>query len=584
MTKGKGIIEARKGTLTIKVSSYLLGGTAMSLHPHPIEPIPESTARVARQAFPKGNRYLLLRDELGSIYTDAEFAALFSAQGQSAISPWRLALICVMQFLEDLTDRQAADAVRSRIDWKYLLSLDLGDSGFDFSVLSEFRSRIIAGHLEQRLLDRLLEQCNQKGWIKERGKQRTDSTHVLAAIRTLNRLESIGENVRAALNAVAAVAPDWLKSWVPQAWFERYGRPVEEYRLPKGKDARQTYAETIGTDGMELLARIWSATAPQYLREIPAIASLRQTWIHQFWVDNGRLHLREAKDLPPVGKRFDSPYDPAARYGNKRSTTWTGYKVHFTETCDEDRMHLVTHVMTTPGNIPDIDQTAPMHQALKAKRLLPREHFADAGYVDSGLLIDSHKQYGIELIGPMRPNGSWQTKVEGAYDLSQFRINWKTRQVTCPQGKKSCKWLPSTDTGGNPFIHVRFLHRDCRICPTRNLCTRSTTEARALGFRPKAEYEVLQRVRQQQQTPAWQQRYNQRAGVEGTLSQGIHCFGLRRTRYIGLAKTHLQHVLISIAMNITRITSWLMGIPHARTRISHFAALADDSPLGAMQN
>jgi transposase len=190
----------------------------------------------------------------------------------------------------------------------------------------------------------------------------------------------------------------------------------------------------------------------------------------------------------------------------------------------------------------------------------------------------------LPLIGPMRPNGSWQTKVEGAYDLSQFRINWKTRQVTCPQGKKSCKWIPSTDTGGNPFIHVRFLHRDCRICPTRTLCTRSATEARALGFRPKAEYEVLQRVRQQQQTPAWQKRYNQRAGVEGTLSQGIHCFGLRRTRYIGLAKTHLQHVLISIAMNITRITSWLMGIPHARTRISHFAALANDSPLGAMQD
>jgi transposase len=163
-----------------------------------------------------------------------------------------------MQFLEDLTDRQAADAVRSRIDWKYLLSLDLGDPGFDFSVLSEFRSRVIAGKLEQRLLDRLLEQCKQKGWLQERGKQRTDSTHVLAAIRTLNRLESIGEALRAALNAIATVEPEWLKSWVPPAWFERYGRPVEAYRLPKGKEARQSYAERVGTDGMELLTRVWT--------------------------------------------------------------------------------------------------------------------------------------------------------------------------------------------------------------------------------------------------------------------------------------------------------------------------------------
>ena len=108
----------------------------MSLHPLSIELIPKTTASVALQAFPKGNRYILLRDELGTIYTDAEFAPLFSVHGQSAISPWRLALICVMQFLEDLTDRQTADAVRSRIDWKYLLSLDLGNPGFDFSVLS----------------------------------------------------------------------------------------------------------------------------------------------------------------------------------------------------------------------------------------------------------------------------------------------------------------------------------------------------------------------------------------------------------------------------------------------------------------
>lgn len=483
----------------------------------------------------------------------------------------------MLQFLEDLTDRQAADAVRSRIDWKYLLSLDLGDSGFDFSVLSEFRSRIIAGHLEQRLLDRLLEQCQQKGWIKTRGKQRTDSTHVLAAIRTLNRLESIGETLRAALNAVATVEPEWLKDWVPQAWFEHYGRPVEEYRLPKGKEARQIYAEQIGTDGMELLGQIWSAAAPQYLREIPAIDYLRQTWLHHFWVDNGRLSLRDAKNLPPAGKHSNSPYDPEARYGNKRSTTWTGYKVHLTETCEADAMHLVTHVITSTANVPDIEQTESIHQALTAKRLLPGDHLVDAGYVDTGLFITSRKTYGIELIGPMRPNGSWQAKDPGAYDLSQFCINWNTKRVTCPQGKKSKSWTPTKDAWGNAVIYVKFSRTHCRLCQYRSHCTRCATEPRSLTLRPKAEHQLLVSQRLQQETPEWQQQYHQRAGVEGTLSQGIQCFGLRRTRYIGLAKTHLQHVFTSIAMNITRITSWLMGIPHAHTRISHFAALADVS-------
>ncbi len=549
----------------------------MSLHPHPIESMPEATATVAHQAFPKGNRYILLRDELGTIYTDEELTTLFSAYGQSAISPWRLAVVWVMQFLEDLTDRQAADAVRSRIDWKYLLSLDLGDPGFDFSVLSEFRNRVIAGHLEQQLLDRLLEQCKQRGWIKERGKQRTDSTHILAAIRTLNRLESIGEHLRAALNAVATVEPEWLKRWVSQDWFERYGRPVEEYRLPKGKEARQSYAETIGQNGMELLTQIWSQTAPQYLRQIPAVDTLRQTWIHQFWVDHGKLRLRDAQDLPPVGKHSDSPYDPEARYGNKRSTTWTGYKIHLTETCDEDAMHLITHVITSTGNIPDIEQTESVHQALQTKQLLPQVHLVDAGYVDIDLFIDSAKSYDIDLVGPMRPNGSWQTKQPEAYDLSRFEINWRTQRVTCPQGKKSKSWTTKLDPWGNPGIYVKFSRTDCRLCPQRSLCTRSATEARSISLRPKVEYEVLQQMREQQKTQSWQEKYSQRAGIEGTLSQGIHCFGLRRSRYIGLAKTRLQHVFTSIAMNITRIVSWLMGIPHAHTRVSRFAALADDS-------
>ena len=204
--------------------------------------------------------------------------------------------------------------------------------------------------------------------------------------------------------------------------------------------------------------------------------------------------------------------------------------------------------------------------------------------MDSELFIGSSKRYGSELVGPMRPNGSWQTKQAEAYDLSQFQVNWRTHRVTCPQGKKSKSWTPKQDPWGNPGIYVKFSRTDCRLCSKRSLCTHSATEARSIGLRPKAEYEVLQSLRQQQETPQWQEKYNRRAGIEGSLSQGIQCFGLRRTRYIGLAKTHLQHVLTGIAMNITRIVSLLMGIPHAHTRISRFAALADESSSRLIPN
>src|ERR671915_756317 len=163
----------------------------MSLRPQPLEPVPDDTARVARAAFPKGNPYLTLRDQLGAIFQDEDFAALFPACGQPGLSPWRLALVTIMQFRETLADRQAAEAVRARIDWKYLRGLELTDPGFDFSVLSEFRDRLLAGHQEALLLEKLLEQCCARGLLKARGQQRTDATPVLAAIRVLNRLELV---------------------------------------------------------------------------------------------------------------------------------------------------------------------------------------------------------------------------------------------------------------------------------------------------------------------------------------------------------------------------------------------------------
>ena len=250
----------------------------MSLHSHVIEPVPEETARVARAAFPKGHPSLTFRDALGTIFQDEDFSALFPAWGQPGLPPWRLALVTIMQFRENLADRQAAEAVRARIDWKYLLSLELTDPGFDFSVLSEFRDRLLAGTAEELLLDKLLERCRALHLLTARGQQRTDSTHVLAAIRVLNRLELVAETLRAALNAVATVAPAWLQAVTPLAWYERSSRRIEESRLPKDTAAREAYAQMVGEDGFQFLDALEAPDAPQEARELPVMATLRRTW------------------------------------------------------------------------------------------------------------------------------------------------------------------------------------------------------------------------------------------------------------------------------------------------------------------
>ncbi len=266
----------------------------MSLHPEPIGPVPEETARVARAAFPRGSTWLRLRDDLGTIYQDATFAALFPTHDRPAEAPCRLALITVLQFAEGLSDRQAADAVRARLDWKYLLGLPLDDPGFDFSVLSEFRARLLAGRAEHLLLDTLLAHCTARGWLKARGSQRTDSTHVLAAVRALNRLETVAETLRAALNALAAAAPDWLRAQVKADWFDRYSVRIEESRLPKGQTARAQYAAQVGADGLRLLEAVYTASILPWLREVPAVEILRRVWVQQFVTTDGRVQLRPA--------------------------------------------------------------------------------------------------------------------------------------------------------------------------------------------------------------------------------------------------------------------------------------------------
>ena len=244
----------------------------MVLHHQPIKSIPPLTKEIAHKAFPKGNIYLTLRDELGTFYDDQDFAELYSDEGQPALRPSGLALICVMQYMANLSDRGAVEAVAARIDWKYALGLELTSPSFDSSVLSLFRSRLLKGGKEKQLLNKLLERCQELKLIKTKGKARTDSTHILAAIRNLNRLEYVGETLRSALNALAVVVPDWLSNVVAPDWFDRYSKPVEEYRLPRGTEARNDYAVKIGRDGMKILESIYDEpTTPQWLKEIPAI-------------------------------------------------------------------------------------------------------------------------------------------------------------------------------------------------------------------------------------------------------------------------------------------------------------------------
>jgi len=546
----------------------------MSLRPTTARPVPEETAQVARAAFPRGNLLMSLRDELGPVFDDQRFAPLFPARGQPAEAPWRLAMVTLLQFAERLSDRQAADAVRGRIDWKYLLALPLADPGFDSTVLSEFRARLVAGGAERLLLEAVLAVAAKRRLIRSGGRQRTDSTHVLAAVRALNRIECVAETLRHALDVLAAAAPDWLLAHTLPHWAEAYGRRAFDDRLPRSAAQREARARAIGEDGHHLLAAAFAPEAPAWLRAIPAVQVLRQVWVQQFYLAEGEVRWREAEGIPPAARFISSPHDTEAHYARKHTTSWIGYKVHLTETCDAGLPRIVTHVQTVSAPIADGEATTPAHRALRRKGLLPAQHLVDTGYLDAALLVETRRDFGVDLVGPTRGDRRWQAQAGKGFAAEAFAVDWEAQRVTCPSGARSASWTPAVDNRGAAVVKVKFSPADCGRCIHRADCAGPQARRRLMTLRgTRDEHAALQAARRRERTPEFAALYALRAGVEATISQAVRAFGLRRSRYFGLAKTHLQHVATAAAMNLARIAHWVIGDPLAPTRRSRFARL-----------
>lgn len=379
-----------------------------------------------------------------------------------------------------------------------------------------------------------------------------------------------------ALHVLLTAAPDWLRQECPADWAERYGRRMEEYRLPRDLPARQALAAQIGAAGRQLLHAVYAPTAPAWSREVPAVETLRQVWVQHYHAPDpdGAVRWRADHERPPCARRISSPHDPEARYGRKRETSWTGYKVHLTETCDADGPHLITDVQTTAATTPDQHVTATIQAALAAAGLPPGEHLVDAGYVDAGNLVSSQREHQIALVGPALGDTHWQARTPEAFTADRFAIDWEAQRATCPAGHVSAQWTATHDPEGNADIVVSFARATCLACPVRAQCTRSARGPRRLTLQPQAEHLALRAARARQATPAFAAQYAARAGVEGTIAQGVATCGLSQARYRGLAPTRLQHLLTGAALNVVRLGAWFAQRPRAVTRPARLVAIA----------
>ena len=558
-----------------------------------------------------------IRERLGQWLADEDFAAAFGIRGRPGWAPSRLALVTVLQRAEKLTDRAAAEAVRARLDWKYLLGLPVDDPGFDHTVLAEFRGKVAGAGLERVALDALLAKLAASGLVKAGGKQRTDSTHVVAAVAALNRLELAGESVRAAVEALAAAHPGWLAQRICVAdWNRRYGTPMTSWRPPQSEARREELAIAYARDGYALLEAACDPSAPGWLRELPAVDVLRRVLVQNYTraiTAGGREVVKrrekepEGDGLPPGHARIASPYDTDARWGVKREEFWLGYKLHVTETCDDpppctcglagaagqaaagsagagaqDRGHdtgcahlafpnLITHVATTDATVTDNQMTTAICEDLARKNLAPGRSYLDSGYLSAAVVVSALTTWGIALIGPLLADTFAQARAGAGYARADFTVDYATKTVTCPQGKRSVSWTPCAQRGKDAIV-ATFSPGDCGPCPARSLCTTSGRNRRQLTVLPRGLAEAQAAARAAEKTIPFQADYARRAGVEGTMHQAIS-HGARRARYRGLPKTRLDHAYMACALNLLRLEAFWTGTPLDRRRTSHLARL-----------
>jgi transposase len=289
-------------------------------------------------------------------------------------------------------------------------------------------------------------------------------------------------------------------------------------------------------------------------------------------VEDGQVlwRIENQGELPPSAQLLSSPYDLEARFSRKRATTWVGYKVHLTETCEDDQPHLITQVTTTVSTKADSATLPQIQQGLAATSLLPSQHLVDTGYVSAERIVQSQELHQVDLVGPARKDQKGQALAGEGYAAADFNVDWENQQATCPQGQTSHSWFHTTENG-QPRVFIKFSRKQCGPCPVRAQCTRM--KRRGIKLRADTHYHALQAARARDSQASWPLLYNQRAGIEGTLSQGVRGFGMRRARYVGLAKTHLEHIFSATAMNLWRIVDWLQEVPLAQTRQAAFVRL-----------
>lgn len=520
----------------------------MSLQKRWRDEIPEGTRAWGAAHLAPTDPYRLIGEQINTVLSEDDFAAMYSKQGRGAVCPVVLALVLVFQARERIGDRTAAEMAVRRLDWLYALHLPLEWEGFHATDLTYFRRRLLEHQGEGLIFEKILALVQDLGFLKRSQLQRTDSTHVLSYTEKLGRLELVCETLRLALKALEDEAPTWSSQMLPEVYRSTYGERRTTWKL--GPEQIAAELVRVGQDGCWLLAQL-DAAAREDLEALPEIATLRTVWSQQFSItvtEGGscsavlkqQMRTRKGKDL------IVTPHDSEARWFKKRQTIWVGYKLQATETIDEGAgVQFLTDIELVAANSGDNEAIAGIQERLLSRGLGPEEHYVDQGYTSGTNLAESASR-GIELIGPI---GLDTSKKPPGYRQADFQLDFERLQATCPQGHTVRLWLRG-DPPGSRGSRAEFKEH-CTRCPARELCA-PPGGSRKIG--PGPYYEEREARRAEQQTPAFKECMKRRCAIEGTISELVRRYGIRQARYRGRPKVRLQMLMAGAAANLQRLS------------------------------
>lgn len=506
--------------------------------------IPARTRDAVEAMLPADSVCRLLGEKAEEIIDESALAAMYHQTGRGGINPVLLCFVLVLQFLDKLPDRRTAEMVKVRMDWKYALRQELNWPGFDYSSLCNFRKRLYAHGQEYLMFEQVLAYLSKSGYVQSK-RQRTDATHVLAAVERLSRLELVWETLRLALDALINADAKWVCRVLPVSFVKFNSQKRSEFRLSPAQTKEALLA--AGQDGFWLLSQIAQHGQAAW-QDLPEIITLSQVLSQQFdqGDEDGESGLKAKANIDAKGDVITSPHEPSVRYSRKgKETAWRGYKAQVTETVDGP-FPVITDIGIHSANEADSKALEEILRRLAQRGLLPEKQYVDQAYCNGKTLQDS-EQKGLDLRGFI---GSNSRKPVG-FRLQDFDVDVERRQARCPAGKKATVFNPSSqhDVAWN----VRF-GKQCQRCPFNSLCT---TEKRGRSLEISPYHQQLTKRRREQASAGFVKDMHARARIESTIGELTRRHGLRQNRYRGQEKATLQAAFTAAAVNLKRLARYL---------------------------